>query len=261
MGKNNPAIIEAINLSYQIKSLTLLDSVSLQIPAGERIAIVGANGAGKTTLIRCLLGLLTTESGQLKLKGSDLTSYSRIDIAKLISYVPQQLPENIHFTVTEFITMSRYAYHIGHRPTASSEDEIALEIINELNISHLKDKPVSSLSGGEKQKVNIAAALTKQTPIIVLDEPSSHLDPKQRDFIQKLIHQMSRETTIITITHDLNWATMCFDRILGMLDSKLVIDTPAAEFTTSENLQIIFGTSWEIYPHPETGRPMILPTF
>lgn len=264
MDKNKSSTISVENLSYRAKGKLLLRDISLSIPAGERVAIVGANGAGKTTLIRSLLGLIPTEKSSIKLSGEAISSYSRSDIAKLISYVPQQLPENIPFSVIEFIMMSRYARNVGQLTTSSNDpqgESIAMGIIQSLNIEHLTHQAIATLSGGEKQKVNIAAALTQQAPIIILDEPTAHLDPKQRESIQQLLHNLSRETTLITVTHDLNWASLHFDRILGMLKGAIAIDTTSAAFTTAENLQRVFDTTWQIEPHPETGKPMVLPSY
>ena len=252
MEKTNRHIIEVKNLSYHMKQQALLTEVSLSVHEGESIAIVGANGAGKTTLIKCLLGLLASENGSIALQGKGLSNYTRAEIAQQLSYVPQQLPENIVFTVTEFIMMSRYTY------AAQPSKNIALEIIDQLGIRHLAHQPVSTLSGGERQKVNLAAALAQETPIIVLDEPTSQLDPKQRDTIQRLLTEISQTKTTLAITHDLNWAAHHYDRLIGMKDGKIVTDTSAADFLITENLQSIFDTQLEILPHPHTGKPMVL---
>ncbi|MBT8043571.1 MAG: ABC transporter ATP-binding protein, partial [Verrucomicrobiae bacterium] len=129
-------------------------------------------------------------------------------------------------------------------------------------IQHLENQIMSTLSGGERQKVNIAAALAQQTPVLVLDEPSAHLDPRQRESIQQLLGEIGRKnkTTILTVTHDLNWAAMDFDRIIGMNEGRIIQDDKPSMFMTTENLERIFGAQWAVQSHPESGHPYILPT-
>lgn len=260
MPLSNKTIIDVENLSYKIKSKTLLDSVSLKINAGERIALIGANGAGKTSLARCLLGLLGDEKANIKIHGKPLNKYSRAELAKLISYVPQQLPDTIIFSVKEFIMMSRYTYELGTACSDPDGEKVALEVMERLNIQHLRNQSVSTLSGGERQKVSIAAALIQQTSIIILDEPSAHLDPKQTDDIYKTLKNICPTITLIIITHDMNWAATQFDRSLGMLDGKLIINVSAEKLLTTENMQLLFGTSWRTHSHPDTGKTIILPS-
>jgi len=256
--------IHVQNLSFRIGKRLLLDDVSLHADTGERIAIVGPNGAGKTTLLRCLLGFIYGESGVIKLNENPLTQLSRQEIARMIGYVPQQLDHDIPFTVLEFIMMSRYAHAQsgGLIPKDPDGDQIARQATERTGIQHLENQSMSTLSGGERQKVNIAAALAQQTPILVLDEPSSHLDPKQRESIQQLLGEIGRKskTTILAVTHDLNWAAMDFDRIIGMSDGRVIADAPPVEFMTSDILHQIFNAHWTVQPHPESGLPMILPT-
>jgi len=117
------------------------------------------------------------------------------------------------------------------------------------------------MSGGERQKVSIAAALAQQTPTLILDEPSAHLDPKQRDIIHDLLAKITREQNIslIVITHDLNWASADFDRIIGMKAGQTMVDAQAGAFMQKQTLIDIFDADWLLHPHPESGRPMVLP--
>jgi iron complex transport system ATP-binding protein len=264
MNDINDMAIEINALSLSIGQRRLLDAVTLHAGAGERIAIVGPNGAGKTTLLRLLLGLIPSEKGRIKLGGTALTSLSRREIARLIGYVPQQLADDIPFTVLEFIMMNRYAHAQsgGIIPRDRDGEKIARQSTERTGIQHLENQTMSTLSGGERQKVNIAAALAQQTPLLVLDEPSAHLDPKQRESIQRLLSEIGRKsnTTILTVTHDLNWAAMDFDRIIGMAHGRVIADDTPSRFMTAENLHSIFDADWTIQPHPQSGCPMVLPT-
>jgi iron complex transport system ATP-binding protein len=261
-------IIKASDLNLRIGSTQLLDAASLAISAGERLAIVGPNGAGKTTLIRCLLGLTQPDSGHIEINGRPLSKLSHTELARQISYVPQQLAERISFTAMEFISMSRYAYGGGRgagggfKQTDEEGLEATEQAIELTGVGHLRHQALSTMSGGERQKVSIAAALAQQTPTLILDEPSAHLDPKQRDIIHDLLAKITREQNIslIVITHDLNWASAEFDRIIGMKAGQTMVDTQADAFMQKQTLIDIFDADWLLHPHPESGRPMVLPS-
>ena len=262
-------IIQASDLNLRIGSTQLLDDASLAISTGERLAIVGPNGAGKTTLIRCLLGLTQPDSGRIEINGRPLAELSHTELARQISYVPQQLAERISFTAMEFISMSRYAYgggggrgaRAGFKQADEEGVEATKQAIELTGIGHLRHQALSTMSGGERQKVSIAAALAQQTPTLILDEPSAHLDPKQRDIIHGLLAKITREQNIslIVITHDLNWASADFDRIIGMKAGQTMVDAQADAFMQKQTLMDIFDADWLLHPHPESGRPMVLP--
>ena len=263
-------IIQASDLNLRSGSTQLLDDASLAISTGERVAIVGPNGAGKTTLIRCLLGLTQPDSGRIEINSRALAELSHTELARQVSYVPQQLAERISFTAMEFISMSRYAYGggggRGARAGFKQADEEGMEATEQAieltGIGHLRHQALSTMSGGERQKVSIAAALAQQTPTLILDEPSAHLDPKQRDIIHSLLAKITREQNIslIVITHDLNWASADFDRIIGMKAGQTMVDAQADAFMKKQTLMDIFDADWLLHPHPESGRPMVLPS-
>ena len=270
MQTDSTPIIQASDLNLRIGSTQLLDDASLAISTGERVAIVGPNGAGKTTLIRCLLGLTQPDSGRIEINSRALAELSHTELARQVSYVPQQLAERISFTAMEFISMSRYAYGggggRGARAGFKQADEEGMEATEQAieltGIGHLRHQALSTMSGGERQKVSIAAALAQQTPTLILDEPSAHLDPKQRDIIHSLLAKITREQNIslIVITHDLNWASADFDRIIGMKAGQTMVDAQADAFMQKQTLMDIFDADWLLHPHPESGRPMVLPS-
>jgi iron complex transport system ATP-binding protein len=164
--------------------------------------------------------------------------------------------------------MSRYAYGGGRgagggfKQTDEEGLEATEQAIELTGVSHLRHQALSTMSGGERQKVSIAAALAQQTPTLILDEPSAHLDPKQRDIIHDLLAKITREQNIslIVITHDLNWASAEFDRIIGMKAGQTMVDTQADAFMQKQTLMDIFDADWLLHPHPESGRPMVLPS-
>jgi len=263
MSSQPSRIIHASALKLKIDGSQILRGATLSVDMGERLAIVGANGAGKTTLIRCLLDLTAPDSGSIELNGHPLSQTSRTELAQQIAYVPQQLPERVSFTASEFINMSRYShsYGTGMNQLDHHGAEALEKAIEQTGISHLRHQSLSTMSGGERQRVNIAAALAQQTPILILDEPTAHLDPKQRELIHKLLSSITenRDITMMVVTHDLNWASSDFDRIIGMRDGQIEIDAQANAFMQKEVLMKVFDTELCLYPHPDSGRAMVLP--
>lgn len=254
-------IIKATALCLSKSGNTLLDDANLKVRSGERLAIIGPNGAGKTSLARCILGLTRPDKGSIVLNGFPIGEMSRNEVARLTSYVPQQLPERISFTAREYISLSRYAYGPGAKHDSKVSSDIVNRAIEMTGISHLSEQALSTMSGGERQKVSIAAALAQQSPVLILDEPSAHLDPKQRDRIHQLLTEISEENgiTLLVITHDLNWASCDFDRIIGMRDGQTLIDEQAVDFMKKETLQKIFDADWLLHPHPQSGKSLVFP--
>jgi ABC-type cobalamin/Fe3+-siderophores transport system ATPase subunit len=249
-------------LSLSIGKSRLLDEVSMTVGKGERVAIVGSNGAGKTTLLKCLLGLMKPDTGEIQIEGKEFKTYSRLDLARQLAYVPQLLEASVPFTVLDFVMMGRYAHEGGWSLRDDEGLEIAEDALLHIGMESFAHRTISTLSGGERQKICIAAALAQQAPILVLDEPSAHLDPRQREEIHHILCEIGKKQgiTILAVTHDLNWAAMDYDRMVGMSGGRVVFDGPPETFMTPENLRLVFGVDFSLYPHPETGKPMVIPS-
>ncbi|NWK56881.1 ABC transporter ATP-binding protein [Verrucomicrobiaceae bacterium N1E253] len=254
-------IIKTNNLSLSIGKSRLLKDVSFSVGKGERVAIVGANGAGKTTLLKCLLGLLKPERGEMEIDGRGMPGYSRLELARKLAYVPQLLEASVPFTVLDFVMMGRYAHEGGMGQGDQEGLRIAMDALQQIGMESFARRTLSTLSGGERQKACIAAALAQQAPVLVLDEPSAHLDPRQREEIHHILCEIGRRqgVTVLAVTHDLNWAAMDYDRMLGMSDGRVVFDGTPAAFMTPENLRLVFGVDFSLHPHPVTGDPIVIP--
>lgn len=252
--------IEVSNLSVMSGNSTLLSDLSFECRPGEHLAIIGSNGAGKTTLLRSLMGLLSFQ-GTIRLEEDCLSSLPRRDLARKVAYVPQHLSDSIPFTVREFIQMARYPHQVGFG-IASDEDHSKCEdLMVQTGVEKIADRPLSTLSGGERQRVSISAALAQECSILILDEPCSHLDPRQQSRVQALLAEIKsdHDLTMLTVTHDLNWVSFSADRVLALREGRrLHLDTPE-RILQRNSLEQIFDTSFQLLPHPETGRPLILP--
>ncbi|MBF0108471.1 MAG: ABC transporter ATP-binding protein [Magnetococcales bacterium] len=199
-------IIRIEGLSLHLRGRVLLGDLSLDIHEGEHVAVVGPNGAGKTTLLRCINRILDPTRGEIRIRGKLQEKYRRRELACLLGYVPQFNGGCIPFSVREYVFMGRYP-HLrpfcapGPRDYAMVRDALSLT-----GTDGFSERPLASLSGGERQKVQIAAALAQGVELLLLDEPATFLDPKHTAEINTLLARINKERglTLVTVTHDLN---------------------------------------------------------
>lgn len=198
-------MIELASISCKYSDKTVFDNVSLKIP--KHLNILGANGSGKSTLAKVICSLIKFD-GSIKLNGVDIKELSLIQKAKAISYIPTKLEiYDKHLLVEEFVLLGRFAYKTSFFDYSKSDKQIATETLKFLNLSHLSKHYLSSLSSGETQLVLIAQALVQQSEIIIFDEPTANLDPKNSKIIAQRIKALKKYHQVILITHDLNLAS------------------------------------------------------
>jgi iron complex transport system ATP-binding protein len=209
-------ILATENISLIFQDKIILYNVSIDVSPGEFFVIIGPNGAGKTSLLKVLSGLQKAQQGSVIIKGKNLSDYTRRNLSKILAIVPQQIEVAFPFTVAETVIMGRTP-HLGILGMEDKNDfHIAEEAMAFTEVSHLADRKLFQLSGGELQRVIIARAICQQPEIILLDEPTTALDPAHQLKIMDLMEKFRREhgTTIIMVSHDLNLASMYGDRLL-----------------------------------------------
>jgi len=252
--------IETHDLGWKYGDRQILSDISLTIKRGCFYSIIGPNGSGKTTLLRNIAKSLEPKSGSVFVENSDVTKLSSRSMAKRLSVVPQNTNIEFEFTVTDIVLMGRSPY-IGRFESESSQDiEIAESAMRATNTWHLKDKRITEISGGERQRVIVARALAQDTGIMLLDEPVSQLDIHHQieimETIQKLIK--NRKITAVSVMHDLNLAAQYSDHIILIDEGRIVCQGRAHEVITEENIKRVYKLDSYIMDNPVTGKPYII---
>ncbi|MDR3134460.1 MAG: ABC transporter ATP-binding protein [Deltaproteobacteria bacterium] len=204
----NAYILEAIDYSFWVDQARILNGITFGIKKGEFLSIVGPNGAGKSTLLKCLLRLHERgrSSGTLVVAGHDIGAYSQKQLAKVISYVPQAGGWIPPFTVRDFAKLSRFP-HASTVAGLGPTDELAVDrALEAVGLGDMAKRNLKTMSGGERQKAYLAAALAQGADVMLLDEPAASLDPRHASELGSLLEKLNKETslTIIMVTHDLN---------------------------------------------------------
>jgi iron complex transport system ATP-binding protein len=224
--------LSARGLGWSVGERFIVGPLDLDIAPGEYLAVVGPNGAGKTSLLRLVAGLLEPSAGGVWLDGAPLARLSRRALARRIAYVPQLRPLSVPLTVEEVVLSGRYPHLEPMQWALRASDFAAVEAaLKRTGLEALRDRPLDQLSGGERQSVYIAAALAQGGEILLLDEPTTHLDPRhQRDIARLLVELQAApglRPTILFATHDLDFAAHLAIRVLALRSGRVVAcDSP-----------------------------------
>ena len=230
------------NLSFGYHKKTVIDEVSLEFKSGEFVGLIGPNGAGKSTLLKLLLGLNKPDMGNISLGKNSLNALSRNEIAKRVSFVPQDHSIDYAFNVEEMVAMGRTPY-LGNYQTESKQDlEIIETALRRTDLFELNDRPADQLSGGERQRVFIARALAQQTNTLLLDEPTASLDLCHQLELMDLLCGLTCEGHLaIAAIHDLELASRYCSRLIMLSEGKVVADGLPNEVITPDNLRRYFS--------------------
>lgn len=238
----------------------ILKDISFQIGAEEFCALLGPNGAGKSTLLYALMGYIKPISGKILLQDKELNSYRRAAMARLLAFVPQESKSDFDHSVYETVLMGRYPY-LGFMRAHSDEDRSVVDkVLEMLNLGSLRQRWLSELSGGEKQRVYIARALVQETPCILLDESLSQLDINHQIEIMNLLKSISKNQhkTILIVSHNLNLAANHADKLFFLKSGRLLSSGNPADMMQSSHLSELFGISLQTQINPNSGRPNII---
>jgi len=255
------ALMEVKKIKCGYESGFYIRDVSLNVYPGDFIGIIGPNGSGKSTLIRAISRILKPDRGRIFLKGNDIWEMDIKEVAKKVAVVSQNLEAN-NITVKEMVLLGRIPYFLPFQFLESSIDEkIAAEAIEIMGISKLKDKRLDEISGGERQLTHIARALAQKPEILLLDEPTSHLDIRHQISILDLMKRLSRDNgiAIVAVLHDLNLATEYCGRIVLMDKGKIYKSGSPEEVLDYKIIEEVYKTPVIVHKSPISGKPYVFP--
>lgn len=248
------------DLSYSYEEKEVLKNIDLDFDEGKVYTILGPNGTGKSTLLKIINGWLKVKDGLVFYDNEDINCLSNKDIAKKVALVPQENNYQFDFFVEEIVLMGRYPY-LGRFERESEEDiRIGRKAMKETNIIYLKDRNINKVSGGEKQRVIIARALTQKTPVILLDEPVSQLDMYHQLDIMKIIRELVRKEgkTAICVLHDINLAIEFSDELIFIKDGNIFNKGKPQDIINRELIKEVYGLDGMVINNEITNKPHIL---
>jgi iron complex transport system ATP-binding protein len=253
-----PAIsLTNLSFGYGPVAPAVLQDVSLDIPAGAVTAILGPNGSGKTTLLHLVLGLMAPLAGQIRIEGQAQDTYSRRELSRRIGLVPQSETLTFHLSVLEYVLLGRAPY-LGLLEQPGQEDQrMAFEALAATGLDELWQRSMLSLSGGERQLATIARALAQETHILLLDEPTVHLDIANARRIARVIRRLrERGHTVLFTTHAPNAAATLADHVVLLRKGRVLAAGPASTVLTAEHLSATYETAIEVIE--AHGRPLVV---
>lgn len=235
-------------------------ALDLALEEGDFVGILGPNGAGKTTLVRLASGTARPGSGRIWLFGREMREFGRREVARQVAVVPQEARVAFDFTVEEVVLMGR-APHQGLLGIPSARDLASVDTaIRRLDLSGLRQRPFRALSGGERQRVAVARALAQEPRLLLLDEPTAHLDLRHRLALYRLLAALNEAgTTILVVSHEINLAARYCQRLVLLKEGEIAADGTAEEVVKPEPLREVFQVEAEIGRDPASGRPLVIP--
>ncbi len=253
---------ELQNVSAGYPSRPVLRDLSFAVREGETVALLGPNGAGKSTLLQVMTGRLRAEAGVARLFGRDVRQLPAAERARLVAWVPQQLDVPMAFTVEEMVLMGRTAALSRWQGSSARDRQIAEQAMRYTDVLDLRSRLFQEMSGGERQRVMIALALAAEPRLILLDEPTAHLDMGHRLEVLELISRLNceRGVAIVMVAHDLSLAAEFFPRLV-LLDAhgRIAADGPPAEVLREPIIESVYGCRVGVHPDPDCGALRVFP--
>ncbi len=253
-------ILEFHQASFGYNKVPVLRNLSLTVHPGEVLAVVGPNGVGKSTLVKAASGIIPLFNGKITINDQDIGQMTDAERARYISVVPQATHLPGAFSALDVVLMGRTPYLGWLEPENERDRLIALQAMERTHTIDLADRPVGELSGGEQQCVLIARALAQAAPVMLLDEPTAHLDLRHQDNVLKLVRELAIENnlTVLITLHDLNLVSYFSDRVALLSNGKLKKIGLPDEVLNPDDLAQVYGIHIRVVPHPFHGKPLVL---
>jgi iron complex transport system ATP-binding protein len=250
---------ETVDIGYGEK--IVVEGLSLAVPDGDITAIVGPNACGKSTLLRALSRILMPEAGRIVLDGELIHHLSTKEVARRLGLLPQApiAPDGI--MVADLVARGRSPHQRIFQQWSKADEQSVTAALVATETLDLADRPVDELSGGQRQRVWIAMALAQETPILLLDEPTTFLDIAHQVEVLELITSLNREQgrTVVMVLHDLNMACRYARHLVAMRDGRIVAEGSPQSVMTEETVSRVFGLECTVIPDPVSGSPLVVP--
>jgi iron complex transport system ATP-binding protein len=250
---------ESITLCYDQNIIT--QDLSVHIPEGKFSVIVGPNGCGKSTLLRAMSRLLEPKSGQVLLNGQDIHSLATRDVAKILGLLPQSAIAPDGIKVVDLIARGRFPHQKWFQPWREEDQNAVDAAMKATSITEFAQYNVDQLSGGQRQRVWVAMALAQETPLLLLDEPTTYLDIAHQIELMDLFQDLNRLQghTLVAVLHDLNHACRYADNLIAMKAGQIIATGAPKDIVTETLIEEVFGLPCIILDDPISGTPLIIP--
>jgi iron complex transport system ATP-binding protein len=251
--------IDVRNLSFSYDKKVILNDISLSFNKGNFYSVIGPNGSGKSTFVKNISKIIAPKSESVFIDNVDISTVNNKSLAKIMSVIPQNILIDYEFTVFDIVMMGRSPYKRRFEDFNNKDAKIVEKYMKATNTWGLKDKLITQLSGGETQRVIAARALSQETDIILLDEPTSHLDIQYQIEFLNIFKGLKSNKVIIAVLHDLNLASIFSDEIILINNGQVAAKGKPWEVISKENIKSVYNLSVEVFENPISKCPYIIP--
>ncbi|MFE5892474.1 ABC transporter ATP-binding protein [Streptomyces sp. NPDC056462] len=253
--------LSADNVTLAYDQRVIAEQLSVEIPDNSFTVIVGPNACGKSTLLRALSRMLKPSQGRVLLDGSVIQSMPAKKVARTLGLLPQSSIAPDGITVADLVGRGRYPHQGILRQWSTEDERVVQESMEQTGVAELADRYVDELSGGQRQRVWIAMALAQQTPLLLLDEPTTYLDIQHQIDVLDLCAQLHEEQgrTLVAVLHDLNHAARYATHLIALRGGEIIAEGAPSDIVTAELVEDVFGLRCQVIDDPETGTPLVVP--
>ncbi|WP_425472445.1 ABC transporter ATP-binding protein [Subtercola boreus] len=249
------------NLRVGYDRRTIIHELDIEIPDDSFTVIVGPNACGKSTLLRSLARVLTPTGGSVVLDGRDISTYPSKEVARRVGLLPQTSIAPDGITVLDLVSRGRFPHQSLLRQWSTDDESAVARAMAATNVTELSERTVDELSGGQRQRVWVAMALAQETPLLLLDEPTTFLDIAHQVELLDLFARLNRESghSLVAVLHDLNQAARYATHLVAMKEGRVVAEGAPRDIVTAELVEHVFGLRCRIIDDPESGTPLVIP--